>query len=309
MNSNTVRNEDAIYNDEIDLKELFLVVWKAKKFVILVTSFFALGSILYALSLTNHYKSEAVLNVAGQSNTSGAMSGLSGLASMAGVNLSSGVDDKAKLAIKIVKSRTFLRHLITFEDILPSIMAAKSYDHQSKKILFDPNIFNKDDNKWVREATKNQQPEPSYLEAYETYLSQVSISQDSVTKFVTISVEHISPIFAKEFLDLIIKETNELIRNQDLRESSDAIEFLVSEIPKSSLISMKDALNELVLSQLETQMMAKISTEYALKIIEPPFVPEKKSQPNRSMIVILRTLLGGMLATLWVLMRHYVRPE
>ncbi len=82
MNSNTVRNEDAIYNDEIDLKELFLVVWKAKKFVILVTSFFALGSILYALSLTNHYKSEAVLNVAGQSNTSGAMSGLSGLSKM-----------------------------------------------------------------------------------------------------------------------------------------------------------------------------------------------------------------------------------
>jgi LPS O-antigen subunit length determinant protein (WzzB/FepE family) len=70
---------------------------------------------------------------------------------------------------------------------------------------------------------------------------------------------------------------------------------------------MKDAINQLVLSKLETPMMAKISAEYILKIIELPFVPEKKSQPKRSFIVILGTLMGGMLATLWVLIRRYVQ--
>ena len=70
---------------------------------------------------------------------------------------------------------------------------------------------------------------------------------------------------------------------------------------------MKDAINQLVLSKLETPMMMKISAEYILKIIEPPFVPEKKSQPKRSFIVILGTLMGGMLATLWVLIRRYVQ--
>jgi len=306
MNSNTVRHESAIYDDEIDLKELFNVLWKHKTLIILVTSFFALGSIFYSLNLTNHYKSEAVLNIAGASTTN-SLSGLGGMASMVGINLPVSSENKATLAIKIIQSRAFLKYLITFEHILPSIMAAKSYNHQSKKILFDPEIYNKDDDKWVRKPKKNQQAKPSYLEAYSTYLQQVSISQEKVTGFITISVEHISPIFAKEFLDLIISETNELLRNQDLRESTDAIEFLVSEIPKSSLISMKDAINQLVLSKLEMQMMAKISSEYVLKIIEPPFVPEKKSQPKRSLIVILGTLLGGMFASLWVLIRHYVQ--
>jgi uncharacterized protein involved in exopolysaccharide biosynthesis len=307
MNSNTVRNESVIYDDEIDLKELFNVLWKHKKLIILVTSFFALGSIFYSLTLTNHYKSEAVLNIAGASNANTSLSGLGGLASMAGINLPISSENKATLAIKIIQSRAFLKHLITFEHIMPSIMAAKSYDHQSKKILFDPKIYNKDDDKWVRKSQKNQQAKPSYLEAYDTYLQQVLISQEKETGFITLSVEHISPIFAKEFLDLIISETNELLRNQDLRESTDAIEFLVSEIPKSSLISMKDAINQLVLSKLEMQMMAKISSEYVLKIIEPPFVPEKKSQPKRTLIVILGTLLGGMFATLWVFIRHYVQ--
>ena len=303
MSSNDFPRENKKNDDEIDIKELFLVLWNAKKIIILVTSLFALGSIYYALSLTNHYKSVALLNIAGQENVSNSFSGLGGLASKALSLPANG--DKSTLAMEIIQSRAFLKHLLTFENILPSIMATKSYNRQSKKIIFDPEIYNKDDGKWVRQSTGNKESKPSYLEAYDTYIGQVSVNQDKVSAFITISFEHISPVFAKEFLDLIIRETNELLRNKDLRESTDAIEFLVSEIPKSSLISMKDAINQLVLSKLETQMMAKISNEYVLKIIEPPFVPEKKSQPRRSMIVIFWTLVGGMLATLWAFIRRY----
>ena len=126
------------------------------------------------------------------------------------------------------------------------------------------------------------------------------------TNLITISVEHISPIFAKEFLELIINESNELLRNKDLRESSAAIAFLNTEIPKSSLITMKDAISKLVQSQLEKQMLSRINTEYILKIIEPPFIPEKKSRPSRALICILGTMFGGILAIIWVLMRHYI---
>ena len=85
MNSNTLSQENTTYDDEIDLKELFSVLWKAKILIIVITSFFALSSVLYALSLTNFYKSEAILNVADQSNARSALSGMGGLASMAGI--------------------------------------------------------------------------------------------------------------------------------------------------------------------------------------------------------------------------------
>ena len=225
---------------------------------------------------------------------------------MAGINLDSGGGaDKSILAIETVKSRAFLKHLITFENILPSIMAAKSYDFQSKKIQYDPEIYNENKGEWVREPQKNKQSKPSYLEAYETYLGQVSIDKDQLTNLVSISVAHISPVFAKEFLELIVNEANELLRNKDLRESSDAITFLATEVPKSSLITMKDSINTLHIAQLEKQMLSKINTEYVLKVIEPPFVPENKSSPQRSIICILGTFLGGMFAIVWVLMRYY----
>ena len=306
MNSNTLSQENTTYDDEIDLKELFSVLWKAKILIIVITSFFALSSVLYALSLTNFYKSEAILSVAGESNALGALSGMGGLASMAGITLPSSGEDKSEIAIKTIQSRAFLKHLITFKNVLPSIMATKSYDFQSKKIQFDPKIYNENNGVWVRKPSKNQQSKPSYLEAYKTYLAQVLINKGKLTNLITISVEHISPIFAKELLELIINEANELLRNKDLRDSSAAIAFLNTEIPKSSLITMKDAINTLVQSQLETQMMAKVNKEYILKVIEPPFIPEEKSKPFRALICILGILLGGMLALVWVLMRHYI---
>lgn len=296
-------------DDEIDLKELISVIWVSKRLVFIITAIFVFGSILYAFSLTNLYKSEAILNVAGQTSNNNSLSGLSGLASMAGINLPSNTEDKSILALEIVQSRAFLKHLTSFENIIPSLMAVKKYDGQSGKLLFDEEIYNSENREWVFNSSTNKGSAPSYLEVYDTYLDQITVSRDNSTNLITMSYQHESPIFAKSFLDLIISETNEILRNKDLRESSDAIEFLMSEIPKSSLVSMKDAINQLVMSKLEMQMMARINTEYVLKIIEPPFVPEKKSKPNRRFILILGALIGGLLSSLWVLIRHYSLGE
>ncbi|MDB2543587.1 Wzz/FepE/Etk N-terminal domain-containing protein [Woeseiaceae bacterium] len=303
--SNNRSKEITLHDDEIDLKELFDVIWKKKILIILVTLAFALSSVLFSLSLTNLYKSEALLTVNLGSNARSSSS-IGSLASSIGFNMPANLGDKGILAIETVQSRDFLKHLITFENVLPSIMAARGYDRSSKKIQYDPKIYNESNGQWVRPQKNNRKSTPSYIEAHGSYLGQMSIVRNQETSNISISVEHVSPIFAKEFLELIINEANELLRNKDLLESNDAIAYLNSEMPKASLISMKEAINKLVLSQLETQMMAKISTEYILKTIEPPFIPEIKSSPNRALICIVSTLFGGMIAIFWVLMRHYV---
>jgi uncharacterized protein involved in exopolysaccharide biosynthesis len=287
--------------DEIDLKEIFTALWHEKVLIIAITTCFAIFSVFYSLSLTDIYKSEAVLTVDDSNSGPSLVGGLGGLASMAGVNLSSGSGSKKFLAIETIKSRAFLEHLVKFDNILPSIMAAKSYDKQSKKIEFNQDVYNEDTGQWVTSLEKKQ-AKPSYLKVYPNYISLVTITDQD---FITISVEHMSPVFAKELLDLIIKETNELLRKKDLRESSNAIEFLTTELSKSSLISMKDAMNELVQSKLEMQMMAKISSDYVLKIVDPPYIPEEKFGPARAIICISGTLFGGLLSILLILIRRY----
>ena len=129
----------------------------------------------------------------------------------------------------------------------------------------------------------------------------ISISQDKMTGLITISMEHLSPIFAENFLNLIINEANNLNRQIDINDTSKALKYLEQELASTSLVEIKKSINQLVEAQLETKMMASIHEEYSLVTIEPPFVPEKKSRPVRSLIVIFATILGGIFSVIVVI--------
>ena len=55
---NNVQNE-AQYDDEIDLRELFGVLWAGSRKIIAITAVFAVVSVIYALSVPNQYKATA----------------------------------------------------------------------------------------------------------------------------------------------------------------------------------------------------------------------------------------------------------
>ncbi len=300
MNSN-----DHYLDDEIDLRQLFQVLWEGKKLIILITAIVAISSIVYTLQLTNYYQSGAIMSVRNNAQSQGMLSQYSGVASIMGVNLQTSGDEKAMKAIELIQSRKFVKHLLTFEGILPSMMAAKSYDSGSKELLFDQKIYDSETKTWKGKNNNNSSIKPSYLAVHRAYMGSLSISQDKMTGFISVNIEHISPIFAKEFLELIIREANALLRKRDMEDSSQAIQYLKSELSKTSLVEIRESIHTLIEAQLETQMLAKINEDYILVEIEPPFIPEKKSKPSRAPIVFFTTMLGGLLSVIITLLRHY----
>ena len=262
----------------------------------------ALSSIFISLSLTNYYTSEAVVIARDQQDTP--LSEFSGLASLAGVNLDNAGSSLFKM-MAIIESREFVKHLITFDDVLPSIMAAKSYDASSQELYFDPEVYDSETKTWTREVPVNRALEPSYLEAHKEYLEMISMVKDKLTGHISIGVEHVSPVFAKEFLTLIIQEANNLNRDIDIESSSKALTYLTAELSQTPQLEVKKSISKLIEHQFETRMMASIHDDYVLIPLEPPFIPERKSGPIRSLIVILSTLVAGLVSVMTVLIRHY----
>ena len=301
MNTSQENNEP-VFEDEVDLRELISVVWKEKIAIIVATGVVAISSIFISLSMTNYYTSEAVLIARDQQDTP--LTEFSGLATLAGVNLDSSGSSLVKM-MAIIESREFVKHLITFENILPSIMAAKSYDASSRKLYFDPEAYDADTKTWIREAPANRGVEPTYLEAHKEYSEMLTMVRDKLTGHITIGVEHISPVFAQEFLTLIIREANNLNRSIDISSSSKALEYLTKELSQTNQIEVKKSISTIIEHQFEQRMMANIHEDYVLVSLEPPFVPEMKSGPIRSLIVILSTVIAGMLSVMTVLFRHY----
>ena len=303
MSASTEKSlEDGSYKDEITLRELISVLWGGRILIFCFTTVVAIASIIISLSITNVYTSESVL--VNRDKQDSPMSNFSGLASLAGVDLSAQGASLNKV-MGIIESREFVKHLITFDNILPSLMAAQSYNANTKEIIFDDEIYNHETKSWVRDAPANRGVVPSYIEAHKEYSEMISMTKDRLTGHVSLKVEHVSPIFAKEFLSLVINEANNVQRNIDVDSSTKALLYLRDQLSRTPQVEIRDSISKLIENQLETQMMASIHDDYVLMTLEPPFIPERKSGPIRSLIVILSTLVGGLLSAGIVLVREY----
>ncbi|MEZ9596460.1 Wzz/FepE/Etk N-terminal domain-containing protein [Shewanella sp. 10N.261.52.F9] len=300
-------------DDEIDLRELFSVIWQGKWLIIAITAVFAIGSVIFALSQPNTYKSQALLAPASEEQGGGlsALAGqFGGLASMAGINLGAGGGvDKTQMAIEVIKSRQFASNFIKSHNILPDLMAAEEWNMSADTLNYDAEIYNSETKTWVREVKAPFKPEPSMQEAYKEFSKAISVNSAKDTGMVTISVEHLSPSVAQQWVDWLILDINKVMKDRDVAEAIRSSEFLNKQIALTNVADIRSILYKLIEEQAKTIMFAEVRDEYVFKTIDPALVPEEKAGPKRALICVLGTMLGGMLAVMIVLIRHFVRKE
>ena len=295
------------YSDNINPGEVLNAILLRKKSIFFIVLTFTLLGLIYSMSLEDRYTSSSILQGTSSTGTqSSVLQQFSGLASIAGVNLGSGSSsiDPVITAIEKIKSRDFLKHLLSFDGVKENLGAVVGYDHSSKQILYNLDEFNPNTKKWIRKiSSKYQLSEPSHLELFDDYLSTIKIGRDSETSLINISVEHFSPIFAHEFLSLIINEINEITRLQDLQNAERSIKYLESKLSQTELREIKVTLNQLITEELRKLMLTNVSSSYILEAIDSPFIPEKKSSPNRLLILISFIIMGLFTSILYSLIK------
>ena len=104
-------------------------------------------------------------------------------------------------------------------------------------------------------------------------------------------------------------QIDQVMRDQDRQTARKSIEYLNSLAPTVNYKEIKQALSSLQQEQMKKLMMVEANDNYIFKVLDSPIVPEMKSKPMRSLIVILGSLLGGMLSVLGVLVLHYTRKS
>lgn len=302
--------ESAAY--DINFSELWSIIWKGRWLIVCVVTLCSFFSIIYALSLPNIYKSEALLAPASSEQQSGlgTLSGqFGGLASLAGINLGSGKSDKTALAIEILKSREFLTRFIQKHNILPDIMAAEGWDLNTNKVKYDTELYNSDTNKWFRDVKPPLHEVPSMQEANTEFNKFFSVNEIEETGMITINTEHFSPYVAKQWVDWLIQDINLVMKNRDKEEAERSIEYLQSQIGKTSISEHKTLLYELIEEQAKTLMFAEVRDEYVFKTIDPALVAEQKIGPKRALICFLGVLLGMMFGLMLVLVVGLIRKR
>jgi uncharacterized protein involved in exopolysaccharide biosynthesis len=301
----------SISGEQIELAELWRAIFSSKLTIIFISLIFAAASIAFALSKPDIYKASVLLSPA--SSEGGGMGGLAGqfggLASIAGINLGGGSADKTALALEIIKSRAFLEKFIAKHELLVPLIASKKWDRINDSLIIDDEIYDVVSKKWVREVSFPKTVKPSPWEAYQKLLQLITTSQDKITSLVTIDVEFYSPEMAKKWLSWLVADVNDSMRAKDESESQASIDYLTEQLKKTEVSAMETVFYQLIEEQTKNMMLTKISEEYVLKIIDPAQVPDEKSGPKRAMTVVLGTMLGGMLAVFFVLVRYFFNKK
>ena len=281
----------------VDLKELFAILWQGRKLIIFVTSVVSLCTVFITLSMQDHYRSSAVMSLMTPDKTTAIAGGVGGLVSIAGLNIASEMT-KGAMIVNTINSREFLKHLLTFDDVLPSLMAAKSYDSETKKLIFDPDIYDATNKEWL-------EGQPHYLEAYRVYRMIVTVDFQDMRNIIYLDAEHISPVFAKEFLNLIIREADNDIRKTDVKRSNEALAYLTSELSRTALTEIRTSITMLMRKELEQKMRGGIDSNFVMNVIDPPYIPIHKSKPVRTFICLIGALFGLVIGIMWVMLRHF----
>ena len=298
----------ALYDKNVDLGHIFEIIWKKKIFILSTTFFFGIASVFYTLNLEDIYKSEAIL---APESTDGqeTLNNFSSFAMMAGISVPGEKNNKQTEAIERMKSLEFYTNYIHNSIKIQDLCAQKSWNKSTNQVTYDQKKFDPVNNLWRKNKCSSDNKEPSAQKAHVEFMRIFSIIKDKDTSFIKLSIEHISPYIAKEWLYMIINKLNESMRDADRKKASKSIEFLSNKMMDENNAELRAGLAQLLQVQTETLMLIEANDDYIFKTLDSPVVSEEKFKPSRSIICILVTLLTFVSSIMYTLLSFAFKPK
>jgi len=297
--------------DEINLLDLWSIIWNGKWFIALFVTICTLAAIVISLFvLEKTYKSTTTIIPLTQEKSS--MGNLSGLIGNLSLPISLPGQQTSNI-MSFLQSRTLKERLIKKQNLL---------------LLLYEDLWDSENKKWIVDEPKDT---PTVIKAIqEEKLNKIySLSQDKKTELITIGWAGKDPLFTNKMTESIIDELNFFLENEydsnakrerefiekQLIVSTAELEHWERQVPNDKLtlskINRERFASQTVYTELRKQLeMAKITeakTLESFKILDRPFVPEKPFKPNKRLIVVLSFVCSSFIALFLVFFQNFVR--
>jgi uncharacterized protein involved in exopolysaccharide biosynthesis len=253
-----------------------------------------LASLTYLI--TPRYKAEVASLVNVSSSSSLLKGSLGGLASLAGMNLNSG-DSSAMFNINYVSSRELADAFIAKYDLRHELFY-KRYDENGVykngaslnkfyvKLLGPNYAGTKDDDVYLT-------PGPSKEQLYKAFERVFVVNVDQKKMTVTVAVTWMDPIKAKQWANDYIGLANDILKHKAMDESRLKIKYLESQIKEKPEVEVQQAIYSLIENEMKQIAVAESTDQYAFKITQRAYLPERKASPKRWNFLFGGAFLGA----------------
>ena len=268
--------------DDINLVDYWQAIVNGRWLLFFFTVSFTFIAILISLLMTPIFKADvlmvAVSDEANNAGSSKIVSQLGGLASLAGIGV--GVGGSKDEAVAKLMSREFTERFIKENNIIP--------------LLFE-DMWDPENNQWLSDDDEDI---PTVWDAIQAFGGVRSISEDRNTGLLTLSIKWKDPELAAQWANQMVSSINRVLRDDAIVQAEKSIVYLDSELNKTSVVELQQAIYRLKETHINKIMLANVREEYAFKVLDSAMVPEEKYKPNRKLIAGIGLVLGGMVGLL-----------
>lgn len=239
---------------------------------------------LYALSykLMPIYRATTILAPADlekkgtSSNLSSALGSVSGFAALAGINFG-GNDYATEEAMAVLKSQQFTQDFIREHDLMP-VLFSSAWDSRAGN--------------WRPDVKKI----PTIGAGFRALDKVRKLTRDSKTGLITLRIDWKDPKVAADWTNQMVERLNDEMRERALRQADASMGYLQHEFANTVDVGTREAISRLMQDAIKQQMLARVTKEYALQVVDKA-LPADRDSPVRP-IKILYGAGGFMLGVL-----------
>jgi uncharacterized protein involved in exopolysaccharide biosynthesis len=298
---------------EIDIGRLVVAILERWQIVASAVAAFLLLGILY-LHLTQplYTATLQVTPVQGEQQASSSSS-LSGLASLAGINLPSSRGEQSfAIYIDGLTSRLAAQMLFRDQDLMHRLFA-REWNPATGQWKARSSVLHGAANsvRWILgiSTTRAESPDPARLQRY--IQENLTTAKEKESPITTIAMRANSPELSRDLLMGLHRTVDDILRQRALERSTNYITYLTNTLQTTTVAEYRQALIESLSGQTKTRMMASANLPFVAEPFGAPVTSDVPTSPNGVITLGLMLVLGifaGVGLALWQDWRGHRRP-
>ena len=283
---------------DIDLRLVVAKLWAKRWWIAASIVSFTVAFGAAAFFMTPIYRATTVL-VPAQTDTGGPLGSsgsglqqLGGLASLAGMNLSSD-DLQTEESLAVMQSREFTEALIRDMHLMPELFRDR---------------WNANANQW-----KGRQKDwPTPARGFKYFDEHVrTVSRDKVTGLIRVDIEWRDPVEAAVWANTLVARLNAEMGSRAIASTNASLDYLQRELAATSVVETKQAIGRLMEAQINRRMVANVTREYAFRVVDRALPPDPRDmvKPQKLLLLVLGPVLGIMFGAFMVLVADALAPH
>jgi LPS O-antigen subunit length determinant protein (WzzB/FepE family) len=307
-----INHNETFQNNEVDINELFSKLWQGKIFILLFALFTIFLASVYLHQVERKYTVEYDLKPVNEVNPSQGFSGISGLASIAGIQFPSNSSSDFNIYKKLIISQEVSEIIFENKKMIKDIFRSEwnetlnnySRPPKSKIKIFASRV------KKLLTGNKNVSYLPPNPRRLALFIDKnIQRTLDTETGFIKFMSETTEPELMLSIIIEASKVSDNVMRQRYIDFSIEPLAFYKEQLRIARSREHREVLAELISKEEQKLMLASRGKYFIAEPVINPKISLFPTSPKPKLVLALSLVMGIFLGAAFVLIRHAMKKE